>query len=158
VAFSSSLTGIWIFGSLTRNNNRERDLTAARNVRDGVDVGFYSSVYDNDVFRAEIARSTGERKKRLEKHMDDLTMGVYRDPKRQDVHGLKFNRVTCAQCHQTAGRDGVHVAFSDNLDRRVTAPVNATEFFFHDADEQLKIGERYWHSAPVGNAVGQIEK
>ncbi|MEP6767966.1 MAG: hypothetical protein ABJC61_10450 [Acidobacteriota bacterium] len=158
VAFSSSLTGIWIFGSLTRNNNVERDLIAARNVRDGVDVGFYSSVYDNDVFRAEIARSTGERKKRLEKHMDDLTMGVYRDPKRQDVHGLNFNRVTCAQCHQTAGRDGVHVAFSDNLDRRVTAPINATEFFFHDADEQLKIGERYWHSAPVGKAVGQIEK
>ena len=144
VAFSSSLTGIWVFGTLTRNNNVARALAPLRIVRDGIDVGYYSTVYDNDIFRAEIASSTGARKTELQQHMDSLTMGYYRDPRREDVHAIAFNTVTCAQCHQTSARDGVHTTFNDGLDRRQTDPMNATEYFFREADDQLLMGQKFW--------------
>ncbi len=147
VAFSSSLSGIWIFGALTRDQNQARELLPMRIVRDGIDIGYYSSVYDNDVFRAEADQATGTRKKELEQHLDDLTVSFYRDPKRQDVHAINFNRVTCAQCHQTSARDGVHFSFNDDLNERIKTPVYVTEFFFHDADEQLKAGMKYWAQA-----------
>jgi hypothetical protein len=73
-----------------------------------------------------------------------MRIGFYRDPKRQDAHAIDFNRVTCAQCHQTSGRDGVHVAFNDELNENIKSKIYVTEFFFHDADEQLKAGMTYW--------------
>jgi hypothetical protein len=144
LAFSSSLSGNWIFGTLSRDENAARELLPMRIVRDGIDVGYYSSTYDNDLFRAEQATATGERKAELQQHMDDITVSFYRDPKRQDANAINFNRVTCAQCHQTSARDGVHVAFNDGLNKDNTSPLEVTEYFFHDADEQLKLGMKYW--------------
>jgi hypothetical protein len=129
---------------LTRDQNQARELRPMRIIRDGVDVGYYSSVYDNDVFRAELEKATGDRKKQLQQHLDDLTVSTYRDSKRQNVQAINFNRVTCAQCHQTSGRDGVHISFNDGLDKTIKTPINVTEYFFHDADEQLKVGTTYW--------------
>lgn len=140
IAFGSSLTGIWIFGNLGREQSPTRQLQASRIIRNGVDVGYYSSAYDNDIFRDEIRNSSGARKAELQKHMEDVTVQFFRDPKRQDPHALNFNRITCAQCHQTSGRDGVHISFNDWLDRRNHAPIIVSEFFFHDADSQLQKG------------------
>jgi len=147
IAFSTSLSGIWVFGALTRDQNQARELLPLRIIRDGVDVGYYSSVYDNDVFRAESEKATGTRKKELQQHLDDVTVSFYRDPKRQNVEAINFNRVTCAQCHQTSARDGVHFAFNDGLNENIKTPVYVTEYFFHDADEQLKTGMTYWAEA-----------
>lgn len=144
IAVSSALTGIWVFGALIRDRQSPQQLNALRIVRDGVDVGYYSSSYDNDIFRAALARASGIRKQQLQKHMDDLTVDFFRDPKRQDAHAINFNRVTCAQCHQTSGRDGVHMSFNDGLDRRLTAPSFLTEYFFHDATLQLRNARDYW--------------
>ena len=65
VSFGSSLTGTWIFGNLERDN-ATRELRPLRTVRSGIDYGFYSSVYDNDLLRAEIGKASGERKAELE--------------------------------------------------------------------------------------------
>jgi hypothetical protein len=147
IAFSTSLSGIWVFGALTRDQNQARELLPLRIIRDGVDIGYYSSVYDNDLFRAEAEKATGTRKAELQQHLDDVTVSFYRDPKRQNVEAINFNRVTCAQCHQTSGRDAVHFAFNDGLNENIKTPVYVTEFFFHDADEQLKTGMTYWAEA-----------
>lgn len=147
VAFSSSLTGIWVFGVLSRDQNQARELLPMRIIRDGVDVGYYSSVFDNDIFRAEAEKATGTRKQELQQVLDDVAVSSYRDPKRQDVHAINFNRVTCAQCHQTSARDGVHFAFNDELNEKIKSKVYVTEFFFRDADEQLKAGMKYWSEA-----------
>lgn len=152
VAFSSSLSGIWVFGALSRDQNPARELLPIRIVRNGIDVGYYSSIYDNDLFREEAQKATGARKQELEQALDDITVGFYRDPKRQDAHAIDFNRVTCAQCHQTSGRDGVHFSFNDELNDKIKSNVYVTEFFFHDADEQLKAGMSYWAKA---SAEGQ---
>lgn len=141
VAFSSSLTGIWVFGALVRNYDQ---LEPLRIMRNGVDVGYYSSTYDNDLFREAIERSSGARKQSLMEHMDLITPITYRDPRRLNVEKIQFNTMTCAQCHQTSGRDGVHVSLNDGIDRRITSPVRASEFFFHDADQQLQKGIKYW--------------
>jgi hypothetical protein len=154
VAFSSSLTGIWVFGALTRDQNQARELLPLRIIRDGVDVGYYSSVYDDDIFRSEADKATGARKTELQQHLADTTISVYRDPKRQNVEAINFNRVTCAQCHQTSGRDGVHFAFNDGLNETITSPAYVTEFFFHDADDQLKTGMTYWSEAALRAASG----
>jgi hypothetical protein len=143
IAWSSSLTGIWVFGTLVKEQNSDH-LTPMRNIRNGVDVGFYSTVYDNDLFRAEIANSSGDRKASLQKHMDDLTVSYFRDPKRHDPHSVNFNRVTCAQCHQTSGRDGVHMSFNDDIDRRITTRIRATEHMYLESDRQLINGQDYW--------------
>jgi hypothetical protein len=147
VAFSSSLTGTWIFGVLSRDHNQARELLPIRIIRNGIDVGYYSSVFDNDIFREAAAKATGERKKELQGLLDDITVGSYRDPKRQNANAIDFNRVTCAQCHQTSGRDGVHFAFNDELNDKIKSKVYVTEFFFRDADEQLKSGQAYWSEA-----------
>jgi len=147
LAFSSSLSGIWVFGALTRDQNQARELSALRIIRDGIDVGYYSSVHDTDVFLAEAEKATGARKKELQQHLDDLTVSIYRDPKRQNVEAINFNRVTCAQCHQTSARDGVHFAFNDDLNEKIKSKVYVTEFFFHEVDEQLKRGMTYWSEA-----------
>jgi hypothetical protein len=144
VAFSSSLSGIWVFGALSRDDNPARDLLPVRIVRNGVDVGYYSSNYDNDIFRAEAAKAKGARKQELQQVLDDITVNFYRDPRRQNAKAISFNRVTCAQCHQTSARDGVHMAFNDGLNKNQKAPIEVTEFFFHDADDQLKTGMTYW--------------
>ena len=147
LAFSSSLTGTWIFGVLSRDHNQARELLPIRIIRNGIDVGYYSSVFDNDIFREEAAKATGERKKELQLLLDDVTVGSYRDPKRQNANAIDFNRVTCAQCHQTSGRDGVHFAFNDELNDKIKSKVYVTEFFFRDADEQLKTGTTFWSEA-----------
>lgn len=144
IAFSSSMTGIWVFGSLSRSQNEQRALQPVRIVRNGVDVGYYSSAYDNDIFREKIKSSSGLRKANLERHMEALRVSYFRDTKRQDVHAISFNSVTCAQCHQTSARDGVHIAFNDGLDRRNRASVIATEFSFRDSDKQLRHGANFW--------------
>ena len=138
LSWSSSLTGIWVFGNLSRSYNAARELQAAKIVRDGIDLGYYSSAYDNVVFRQAIADSQGERQASLRKVLDDLTPRFYRDPRRHDPQTLTFNRVTCAQCHQMAGRDGVHVSFNDGLDRRVTETSRATEYVYRELDRQLR--------------------
>ena len=69
ISFSSSLTGIWVFGSIARSYNPARELQAVRVVRDGVDVGYYSSTHDNDLFRDAINGAEGAQKALLEKHM-----------------------------------------------------------------------------------------
>ena len=62
-----------------------------RIIRDGVDIGYYSSVHDDDIFRAESEKATGPPKKELlQQHLDDLTVSFYRDPKRQNVDGHQF--------------------------------------------------------------------
>jgi hypothetical protein len=147
VAFSSSLSGIWVFGFLSRDMNEARELLPARIVRNGVDVGYYSTIFDNDIFQDEADKATGARKRELQQLLDDMKPAFYRDPKRQDANALDFNRVTCAQCHQTSGRDGVHVSFNDELNDKIKSKVYVTEFFFRDADEQLKAGMTYWSQA-----------
>lgn len=138
LSWSSSLTGIWVFGNLSRSYNAAREMKPARIVRDGIDLGYYSSAYDNVVFRQTIAAAQGARKAALSQVLDDLTPRFYRDPRRHDPQALAFNRVTCAQCHQMAGRDGVHVSFNDGLDRRVTEPSRATEYVYRELDRQLR--------------------
>jgi hypothetical protein len=138
VSWSSSLTGLWVFGILSRSYNIDRKLDAAPVVRDGVNVGYYSSAYDNPLFRTAIEEADGSRKASLQAVLDDLTPKDYRDKRRHDPDTITFNRVTCAQCHQMAGRDGVHVSLNDGLDRRVTTPYKATEYLFRELDRQLR--------------------
>jgi hypothetical protein len=147
VAFSSSLSGIWVFGMLSRDMNEKRELLPARIVRNGVDVGYYSTMFDNDIFREQADKASGARKQELQQVLDDMKPALYRDPKRQNAGAMDFNRVTCAQCHQTSGRDGVHVSFNDELNKKIKSKVYVTEFFFRDADEQLKAGMTYWSQA-----------
>jgi hypothetical protein len=138
VSWSSSLTGLWVFGILSRSYNAERILEAAPIVREGVNVGYYSSAYDNPLFRLAIANASGSEKEKLEGVLDDLTPSFYRDPRRHDPEAITFNRMTCAQCHQMAGRDGVHVLLNDGLDRRITTSYKATEYVFRELDRQLR--------------------
>ena len=138
LSWSSSLTGIWVFGILSRSYNEARELKAAPIVRDGINLGYYSSAYDNVVFREAIASSAGEKQAGLRQVLDDLTPRAYRDPRRHDPETITFNRVSCAQCHQMAGRDGVHVSFNDGLDRRVTETSRATEYVYRELDRQLR--------------------
>ncbi len=138
LSWSSSLTGLWVFGILSRSYNVERTLEAVPIVRDGVNVGYYSSAYDNVLFRLAIGKTEGEEQANLRNVLDDLTPRSYRDPRRHDPEALTFNRLTCAQCHQMAGRDGVHVLLNDGLDRRITTPYRATEYVFRELDRQLK--------------------
>lgn len=137
VAWSSSLTGLWVFGNLSRSYNDARTLQAAPTVRDGVNVGYYSSAYDNTLFRLAIGTTKGAEQAELSKVLDDLTPRSYRDARRHDPEVLTFNRMTCAQCHQMAGRDGIHVQLNDGLDRRITTPYRATEYEFRELDRQL---------------------
>jgi hypothetical protein len=138
LSWSSSLTGLWVFGILSRSYNVERNLEAAPIVRDGVNVGYYSSAYDNTLFRLAIGKTTGKEQATLASVLDDLTPRSYRDARRHDPEALTFNRLTCAQCHQMAGRDGVHVLLNDGLDRRITTPYRATEYVFRELDRQLQ--------------------
>ncbi len=140
LSFSSALTGIWVFGSLSRSYNEKRNLEAVRIIREGVDVGYYSTAYDNNLFREAMMQASGERRKRLETHLKDLSPEFYRDPRRMDPHAMTFNRMTCAQCHQMSGRDGIHISFNDHLDRRITTPIRATEYLFREIDRQLMEG------------------
>jgi hypothetical protein len=146
LSMSSSLTGIWVFASLSRSFDPARELSAVRIVRQGIDVGYYSTAYDNDLFRQELNRSTGERKKAIAEYLDDLTPEFYRDPRRMNPHTIDFNRVTCAQCHQTAARDGVHMTINDRLDRRITSPVRVSEFIYREIDRQLRGGRDHWQA------------
>ena len=139
LSWSSSLTGIWVFGLLSRSYNLDRTLDAVPIVRDGVNVGYYSSAYDNVLFRSAIENAKDDERAKLRNVLDDLTPDSYRDRKRHDPDALTFHRVTCAQCHQMAGRDGVHVLLNDDLDRRITTPYRATEYVFRELDRQLKL-------------------
>jgi hypothetical protein len=142
ISFSSSLTGTWIFGNLERDASQT--LNPIRMVRHGIDYGFYSSVFDTDQLRAEIEQTTGERKKELQAALDSLTVSTFRDPKRQDVHALRFNTVTCAQCHQMSGRDGIHMSINDGINSKVKTPTITTEYYFHEADAQLRGDMEKW--------------
>jgi hypothetical protein len=138
VAWSSSLTGLWVFGMLSRSYNADRVLEAVPIVREGVNVGFYSSAYDNTLFRLAIEKTNGREKADLQAVLDDLTPRTYRDPRRHDPEVLTFSRLTCAQCHQMAGRDGVHVLLNDGSDRRIATSYKATEYVFRELDRQLR--------------------
>lgn len=138
VSWSSSLTGLWVFGMLSRSYNADRILQAVPIVRDGVNIGFYSSAYDNTLFRRAIDKTDGREKTELQAVLDDLTPRNYRDTRRHDPEVLTFDRMTCAQCHQMAGRDGVHVLLNDGLDRRITTSYKATEYVFRELDRQLR--------------------
>ena len=143
-AFSSTLSGNWIFGALSRSENREYRLKPMRIKREGIDYGYYSSVYDNDLLRKGIQDATEEpRKTRLTRILEDQIVTDYRDAKRIDVHALNFQRVTCAQCHQTAARDGVHMSFNDHIDKRFTYPIIATEFVHREAQRQLQRTQKW---------------
>ncbi len=145
-SFSSALTGMWIFGLMSRNHNDQHILFPQPIVRAGINVGYYSSINDNNLFRREIHQlADGHyRKDFLLKHMDDLRVSEYRDPKRMDVEAIRFDRMTCAQCHHMSARDGVHMSFNDHLDRRVQSPMRVTEFVYREADRQLKLLENRW--------------
>jgi hypothetical protein len=143
VSFSSSLTGTWIFGNLERDS-ATGELLPVRTIRHGIDYGLYSSVHDTDLLRAGIARATGDRKQQLRRVLDALTVNTFRDTKRQDVHALRFNTVSCAQCHQMSGRDGIHMAFNDGINRKIGSPTIVSEYFFHEADAQLKGEVQRW--------------
>jgi len=136
-SWSSSLTGLWVFGMLSRSYNAERVLQAVPVVRQGINIGFYSSAYDTPLFRTAAEKAEGQDKADLQSVLDDLTPTTYRDIRRHDPQALTFNRVTCAQCHQMAGRDGVHVLLNDGLDRRIATPYKATEYVFRELDRQL---------------------
>ncbi|MDB5656787.1 MAG: hypothetical protein JWQ94_4400 [Tardiphaga sp.] len=136
-SWSSSLTGLWVFGMLSRSYNADRRLEAVPIVREGINIGFYSSAYDTTLFRLAAEKTDGARQAELRAVLDDLTPRTYRDVRRHDPEALTFNRMTCAQCHQMAGRDGVHVLLNDGLDRRITAPYKATEYVFRELDRQL---------------------
>jgi hypothetical protein len=138
VSWSSSLTGLWVFGMLSRSYNADRTLAAVPIVRNGIDIGFYSSASDATLFRSAIDKTEGHEKAELQAVLDDLTPTTYRDPRRHDPEAITFNRMTCAQCHQMAGRDGVHVLLNDDLDRRITTPYKATEYVFRELDRQLQ--------------------
>lgn len=138
VTWSSSLTGLWVFGILSRSYNTARALEAVSIVREGVNVGFYSSAYDNALFRLAIEKTDGREKSNLLVVLDDLTPRTYRDPRRHDPEVLTFNRLTCAQCHQMAGRDGIHVLLNDGSDRRIESSYKATEYVFRELDRQLR--------------------
>lgn len=140
-SFSSALTGPWIFGSLSRAYNEARELRPVRIKRQGVDVGYYSSVNDNELFRKSLEAGSLEDYVRIKSVLDDLWVSSYRDPKRFNVERLKFQRLTCAQCHHMAGRDAVHMAFNDGIDRRIPYPMRATEFVYREAARQLKFLE-----------------
>ncbi len=146
ISFSSSLTGIWIFGNMERDTTTQ-ELTALPTVRHGVDYGFYSSVYDTDQLRGEIERSEGARKKELEEVLDSLTVRTFRDLRRQDAHALRFNTVSCAQCHQMSARDGIHFSINDGINSKVTSKTIMTEYFFHEADAQLRGDMEKWLAA-----------
>jgi hypothetical protein len=137
VSWSSSLTGLWVFGILSRSHDADRILDAVPIVRQGVNVGYYSSAYDTPLFRLAIGKTDGHEKANLEKVLDDLTPRAYRDPRRHDPEVLTVDRLTCAQCHQMAGRDGVHVLLNDGLDPRIAASYKASEHVFRELDRQL---------------------
>jgi len=143
IQFSSTLTGVWLFGNLERDN-LTRELQAVRTVRHGIDYGFYSSVYDTDQLRAEAASATGARKKELEDAIAALTPTTFRDPKRQDAHALRFTTVTCAQCHQMSGRDGVHMSFNDGINSKIKTSTIVSEYYFREADAQLRGDMEKW--------------
>lgn len=140
VTFSSSLTGIWVFGELVDHQNGD-GLSAQRIIRHGVNYGYYSTAYDNDLLRQAIKEaSPGHRKEKLQEQLESLIVTTYRDPRRLDMHHIQFNTVTCAQCHQLAGRDGVHMAVNDFLDVRTPFRIRSTEFLYKESDEQLRDG------------------
>ncbi len=66
-----------------------------------------------------------------------------------DPHIVDFNRMTCAQCHQTAARDGVHMAINDRLDRRIISPIRASEYIYREIDRQLRLGRDHWQTGPL---------
>ena len=143
LAFSSSLTGIWIFGALTTSHNRDRILKPVWIEREGIPIGYYSSAFDNDLFRQRLALTDDpEEKEKLEEHLDFLTVEHYRDPRRDDPHRNNFHQMTCAQCHQLSGRDAVHMALNDHLDRRFTDPMRFTKFVLMDLDAQLEAKQK----------------
>jgi len=146
VSFSSALTGIWVFGSLSRDASPDGPLAPLRIRRAGIDVGYYSSVYDTVLFRKAAAEAHGARRQALLAQLDALTPRRYRDPRRSDPHAIRSARMTCAQCHQMAGRDAVHVALNDGLDRRFTEPVRASEFLYRELDRQLRGAPGYWNA------------
>lgn len=138
--FSSSLTGIWVFGTLSREFNAQRELQPLKIVRQGIDVGYYSTLFDNEIFRQKAKKATGSRKEKLEAHLKTLTPVFYRDPRRFDINKITFNKMTCAQCHQMSARDGVHLSLNDGLDRRLATPVLPTEYMYKELDKQMKQG------------------
>lgn len=145
INFSSSLTGIWVFGSLSRSHNPEFKLLPLKIERQGVDVGYYSSVWDMSLFRDTIKNTSNlQRKESLQNHLGKITPAEYRDPKRHDVHNITFKDMTCSACHQMSGRDGVHLAINDNLDPRITSQVRATEFMIKELARQLEFGQTFW--------------
>lgn len=139
LAWSSSLTGIWIFGNLTRSENNQGTLLPMRLTRAGVDLGYYSSSFDNDLFREQLPKNN--KNPEVNSILDDITVKYFRDPKRNNVTALNFNRVSCAQCHQTGGRDGVHFSMNDHIDRRITTRTRPTEFLIKDLEAQLILSE-----------------
>ncbi len=155
VSFSSALTGLWVFGSLSRaQGGDDGALEPERVVREGIDVGYYSSTYDTVLFREALARASGPRRTALAAHLAALTPEYYRDPRRSDPGALRFARMTCAQCHHMAGRDAVHVALNDGLDRRFTAQVRYSDFTLHEIARQLAEGVAYWSELDQTAAIG----
>ncbi len=115
-----------------------------KTIRQGIDYGYYSSVYDMDLLRDGIAGATGARKEKLRFVLDALTVETFRDPKRLDVKALRFNTVTCAQCHQMSGRDGVHMAINDGINSKIASPTIVSEYFFRQAEAQLRGDMEKW--------------
>ena len=140
LSFSTALTGNWFMGRLTRAGRPNSPLQPFRIVVNGVDHGYYSSIYDNDQLREAIQQSSGERQDELKSVLNSLTVSTYRDLKRFDTEKIHFGRVSCAQCHHMSARDAIHVSLNDHIDSRFSSPLRGSQFFYAESQSQLKEG------------------
>lgn len=157
--FSLSIIGLWVFGTLDRTADPSGLLVPQRIVRKGVDVGYYSSVFDYDVFAEAASGAPDARRAMLEAHLDRLTPAEYRDPERMNADEIDFEEFTCAQCHHLSGRDAVHLALNDGLDRRIAYPIRASEFLYRRSERELETGyatrRLTTESSPIHPPVGR---
>ncbi|MBT3980017.1 MAG: hypothetical protein HOE90_01615 [Bacteriovoracaceae bacterium] len=146
LAWSSSLTGPWVFGALSSVDNDKRILVPVRLKWHGVDLGYYSSVHDGDVFKDALkSDDPAVDKEAIVKGFEALDASHYRDPKRMDVDKIGFSAVTCSQCHHMSGKDAIFLKYNDGVDPRDKREVTPSEFIYRESNRQLKFGKSFWH-------------
>jgi hypothetical protein len=132
VTYSSTMTGIWVFGSIYKDE--EGNWIPERIQRKGVDVGHYSTIWDGQIFRNKL-----KNRPELGVHLDKLIPQSYRDPGRSDPERIRFDEMTCAQCHHFSARDGVHISLNDGIDKRINAAIKVTEYLYSELERQLNL-------------------
>jgi hypothetical protein len=43
-----------------------------------------------------------------------------------------------------SGRDGIHMSINDGINKKVTTPAIVSEYYYHEADAQLKGDMQKW--------------